>query len=187
MRSVIIGCKFNCASTKTTQLPCDVPLKFLPYLKASQVFAPFYNYLRFTYLIFLTYIFVTATSTNIYWIWNVHLNYFRKNQCLCGGLYGPRANCFLMHKYVHAPDAAEVCELGMCSVLPIDFILVLKRDGFVCPVLHYAYKIRISKPAFWFPKMYLHDWLMAFLYSSCRALSWNKYFSMARVIVLAQN
>lgn len=60
--------------------------------------------------------------------------------------------CFLMHKYErecgHAPAAAEIHELGMCSVLPTDFVPVLKRDGFVCPVLHYAYKIRISKPAF---------------------------------------
>lgn len=46
MTSVITGYKLNCASTKTTQLPCDVSLKFLTYLKASQVFAPFYNYLN---------------------------------------------------------------------------------------------------------------------------------------------
>lgn len=57
-----------------------------------------------------------------------------------------------MHRYehecVHAPAAAEVYELGMCSVLPTDFVPVLKRDGFVCPVLYYAYKIHIGKPAF---------------------------------------
>lgn len=57
-----------------------------------------------------------------------------------------------MHRYehecVHAPAAAEVYELGMCSVLPTNFVPVLKRDGFVCPVLYYAYKIHIGKPAF---------------------------------------
>lgn len=49
-----------------------------------------------------------------------------------------------MHKYEHArvdtPAAAEIYELGMCSVLPTDFVPVLRSDAFVCPVLYYAYK-----------------------------------------------
>lgn len=68
-----------------------------------------------------------------------------------------------MHKYEHAcvrtPAAAEIYELGMCSVLPTDFAPVLKSEAFVCPVLYYAYIIRISKPEFWFHKMNLHDWV----------------------------
>jgi len=43
MTSIITGYKLNCASTKTTQLPRDVSLKFLSFLKASQVFAPNYS------------------------------------------------------------------------------------------------------------------------------------------------
>lgn len=57
-----------------------------------------------------------------------------------------------MHKYehacVHTPAASQIYELGMCSVLPRDFVPVLKSDTFVCPVLYYAYKICISKPEF---------------------------------------
>lgn len=54
-----------------------------------------------------------------------------------------------MHKYehacVHTPAAAETYELGMCAVLPTDFVPVLKS---VCPMLYYAYKIHIGKPEF---------------------------------------
>lgn len=63
------------------------------------------------------------------------------------------------HECVHAPAAAEVYELGMGSVLPTAFVPALKKDGFVGPVLHYAYKICISKPVFRFHKINLHDWL----------------------------
>lgn len=77
---------------------------------------------------FLTYNIVTAASTNVYQAWNVCLNYIRESQCLCGGLYRPRANCFLMHKYEHAcvytPAAAEIYELEMCAVLPTDLVPV---------------------------------------------------------------
>lgn len=165
MASIIIGYKLNCAPTKTTQLPWDVSLKFLTYLKASQVFSLNYNESksRCTHVIFLTYNIVTAASTNIYWVWNVCLNNIRERQCLRGGLYRPRANCILMHKYehtcMHTPRAAEIYELGMCSVLPADFVPLLKSDVFVCPVLYYAYKIRISKTEFQLHKMYLHDWV----------------------------
>jgi len=45
-----------------------------------------------------------------------------------------------MQKYEHAcvrtPAAAKVCKLGLCSVLPTDFVSALKSNVFVCPVLY---------------------------------------------------
>lgn len=163
MTSVITGYELNCSSTKTAQLPCDVPLKFLPYLKTSQVFAPFYNYLGCTCLIFSN-IYLCHCSLHQYILsLKCSSKWLQGEPMFVWSLYGARANCFLMCKYehecVHAPTAAEVCELEMCSILPTDFVPVLKRDGFVCPVLHYAYKLCISKPGFWFHNTYLHDWL----------------------------